>query len=161
MHDRPILADQPVEKGRLADVGTTDDRNRQVGVVGIGDHRRRSVDLGISHLGEQIDDRVQQVPDPVAVNRTHGQGFAQPQRHQLPDLVLEPLVVDLVGNHDGRPAPSPHELRDLGIVAGDTGGCVDDQQHDVGLGDRALTLPAHLGVEIAVGRRDPTPGVDH
>ena len=162
-----VLPHQPVEQRALADVRPPDDgdawHGRPIVVldrglggprVGLGEGRLAKV------LGKQLDDPVEQVAGPSTVQRTHRDGLADAQAHELPHLGLAALVVGLVGDHDHVGARPPDPVGDVRIVVGQPDRCVDHEQHDVGTLDGSLHLAAHLGVEL-VATRHPTTGVDH
>ena len=98
-------------------------------------------------------------PVPRPCRALTGNGLAQAEAQQLPDLALAAGVVDLVGHEQDRLARAAEQLGDLGVLLGDAGDDVDHEQHDVGVGDGPLGLAADLVVEVAA-RGQPAAGVD-
>ena len=107
-------------------------------------------------LGEHL---VEQVAGAAAVQRGDRERLAEAEAHQLPDHRFATGVVDLVGDDDHGGVASTQQVGHPGIEIGHPGGDVEDQQHDVGLGDRRLGLARHLGVEL-VAAAHPAAGVD-
>ena len=66
VHDRALVAHEAVEQRRLADVRAADDRDREDAVVG----RRRSASSARG-LGQRVDERVEEVAAPPAVDGRH------------------------------------------------------------------------------------------
>ena len=154
VHDHPLLADQAVEQGRLADVGPADERHREHLLAVVGG------ELGlVLGFGQQLDQGVEQVAGPEAVQRADRVRLTEAEREQLPHERLARRVVDLVGQHQDRLITAPEELRDPGVLLGDAGRHVGDEQHDVGLVHGPLALTAHLLVEHGAAGH-PTAGVD-
>src|SRR5262245_59394334 len=121
-HD-PILAGQPVEQTRLADVGLAHD----------GDPARAAlVGLLLDQGGRQgCHDRVEQIATPPAVQGRNGVRLADSQGPQGRRLGLATLVVDLVRGQDDR-LPGASQDADHGLVGvGDADGRVNDEEHGV------------------------------
>ena len=101
VHDGALLADEPVEQRRLADVGAADDGDREH-LVGqrppASAARSSSASLG----REVLDDRVEQVAGRPAVQRAHRVRVAEAERQELPRRALVAGVVDLVGHEQRR-----------------------------------------------------------
>ena len=161
--DRALVADQPVEQRRLADVGPPDEGHpRACGAVGpsaasaalLRPARRSSW-----HRRAAGDHLVEQVARPPTVQGADRPRVAEAERDELPGVGLPAGVVDLVdhqAHRAGRPAGAPGHGQ---VLVGDPDGHVDHQQDDVGLGDGPLGLRAHLGVEGVAGGQ-PAAGVD-
>ena len=91
----------------------------------------------------------------------HRVRLTEPERHELPAVVLAAIVVGLVGDEDHVVATPSQPVGDRLVVVGDANGRVDDEQHDVGPADGGLDLARHLGVQRrcrAAGH--PASGVD-
>ena len=148
--DHSVLAGQPVQQARLADVGASEQG-----------HSVRPPDDGssVELLGHCREQRVEQLPRSPAVQRRHGERLTQAQAPQRRRLELLAGVVDLVGRQDdGLLGPSQH-LDDGFVGVGDAHLGIDDQQHDVGGIDGHLSLRSHPGSEPARIPL-PSPGVD-
>ena len=149
VHDAAVVADQSVEQRRLADVGTTDDGDAEDALVA-SRHRRRSASSRLDSLGSAgastISSSRSPVPRPCsALDRAR---ITETERHELPDLRLVPLVVDLVDDQQHRPleprAADPATRSSSSVTPTDA---VDDEHDDVGLTDGSFALRAHLVVE--------------
>ena len=86
--------------------------------------------------------------------------LAEAEGHGLPDQRLAAGVVDLVGDEQHLAGGErAHDLGDAGVLLGDAGDGVDDEQHGVGLADGLLALAADLRVEVGAAGH-PAAGVD-
>ena len=97
-------------------------------------------------------------PVPRPCSALTGYGIAEAERDELPDGRLPVGVVDLVDHEAHRRTGPPDHLGRGQVLVGHPDGHVDDHQDDVGLGQGALGLLAHLGVE-RVARGQPPAGV--
>ena len=152
-NDRALLAEQGVEQRRLAHVGAPHDRKREFGLVG----RNRA-------FGRQaLDDRVEQIARPLAVQRRDDNRFAESQSRELAGhLQLDAFRFGLVRGQDHRPARLAHDVHDVVVERRKTGRGVDDEDDDVGFVCRDLGLGARLARHIvaAAHTRIDTGGVD-
>ena len=79
VHDRAVVADQPVEQRRLPHVRPADDRDRERAVV-LG-HRRP-----VGRSGQRVDERVEQVAAPPPVDRGDRERVAEAELDERPDV---------------------------------------------------------------------------
>jgi hypothetical protein len=106
MDDRAVLADEPVEQRRLADVGATDDGDARCVGIGrrplllVGGVDLDRLDLMCFRLREPVDDHVEQIAGAAAVQGAHRVRLAEAERHELPAFLLAAVVVGLVRDHD-------------------------------------------------------------
>ena len=128
--DHPLLAEQRVEQARLADVRPPEDR----------DADRLLPRLGRPAPGQSRDDRVQQVARAVAVDRRDRDRVAEPEPVELERLGLAARFVDLVRDQEDRLAGVAEDRCKLLVAGGDPGPRVDDEEDEVGLGDRPTGL---------------------
>ena len=149
--DRALLAGQPVEQARLADVGAADQRDAARAALGLVRFARR--------VGQRREHGVEQVAAAPAVQPADRVRLAQAERPQFGGVGLAALVVDLGdGEHDRTPGAA-QGARDDQVGLGGAGAAVDDEQHEVGGGDGALGLRRHHRLQPA-GVRLPAAGVD-
>ncbi len=121
----------------------------------------------LHRVGQRGDEGVEQFARQPAVNRRHRHRIAEAEPLERPDVGLAPLVVDLVRHHDhGRLCPL-QQLGDLGVLVGDPGRHVDDEEHDIGHAHGLGRLRAHfrgehrlLAREPGLALGEPPPGVD-
>ena len=157
VHDRTLIADQPIEQRRLPDVRPPDDGNSRHPICLCLEGFVDGVLGGL--FGQTGDDEIEHVARPPAVKGTDGDGIAETEAGELPDLQLAAVGVDLVDDHEHIGADATKELRNAIVLVGDAHRGVDDQQDDVGIGDRSLRLLAHLAIEGVLGGQPPA-GVD-
>ena len=115
--------------------------------------------LGAGGLRQELDDLVQQVPHPSAVQRAHHHRLAEAEPGELPGVGLAPVRVDLVRDDNHLLAVPAHELGNNGVVPGDARRRVDHEEHEVGGPEGAERLLGHLHVEL-VATFEHSPGVD-
>ena len=73
-----------------------------------------------------------------------GNRIAEPEAMELERLRLASGLVDLVRDQEDRLARAAQDRRQLLVARRDPVPCVDDEEHEVGLGDRAARLVGHL-----------------
>jgi hypothetical protein len=132
--DGALVAGQPVEQRRLADVGSADDR-----------HRGRRLAGGVDRLGRGQDRRHRgdQRLDPEAVlGRDRMQGV-DPQGVELAHQLVLLRRVDLVHRHEQRLAEPAQPLQQHAVERVETGAAIDDHDHGVGRLGCQQRLPAH------------------
>ena len=155
-----ILADEPVEERRLANVRPADDGDAEDPVVfGLG--------LVLRCFRQRVDDGVEQLARQAAVDRGDGHRLPQPEAREVPEVGFATLVVDLVRNDDRGRVRLLQQTRDARVLLGDAGRDVDDQQHEIGRPGCFGGLLAHLGRELRLLAREagvalgePAAGVD-
>ena len=158
VHDRAVLADEPVEQRALADVGPADDRD--TGRVALDGDRDDVLlgprvvvdDLQLGRHGlvaEPLEHHVEQVAGAAAVQRAHRRRVAETERQELPQVLLAALVVALVGDHHHLVVAAAQPVGDGLVVVERADARVDDEQHEVGLANGGLDLAADLVVELA------------
>ena len=135
--DDPVLAGELVEQAGLADVRLAE-QGDPTRTHGRGERVPR-------RLRQRVEDGVEQVPAPPAVQRRDGVRLPEPQVPQRRGLGLGPLVVDLVRREDHRLPGLAQHLDDRGVGVGDADGRVDDEHHRVRGVDRDLGLRGHAG----------------
>ena len=86
--------------------------------------------------------------------------LTEPERKELPALVLPAVVVGFVGDDDHLAPVATQPAGDRLVLVGHPDGRIDHEQHNVGATNGRLHLAAHLDLEIAAGRR-PAARVDH
>ena len=120
---RTVLAGQPVEQRRLADVGSSDQRHADDSLAW-----RIRLTGGLTvvmRVRQQIDQPVQEVAGAAAVQGTDRERLTEPQTQQLPDDRLMGSVVHLVGHHQDRFVASAQQGRHPVVVVGQPDGGVD------------------------------------
>ena len=166
VNDDPLGPDQPVEKRRLADVRAPDDRHRgdDGGLPGAGVDVRNFLPL-VSESGDRFPDGeprhddVEEVPDTASVEGRNGHRVPQSEAREFPGVLLACGGVHLVRDDEhGRTGASQY-LGDGVVFGGDPGRHVDDEEHDVGLGDRRAGLVGNEQIEPVTPRHDAA-GVD-
>src|SRR5579884_2217742 len=85
---------------------------------------------------------------------------AEAERVELVGLGSLGGGIDLVRHEQHRPAPRAEQPGDLPVLRGEPRARVDHEQHDVGLVDRPLRLPADQAGERLAGARHQPAGVD-
>ncbi len=153
----PLLADQPVEQGRLADIGPADDRQQQ-GPLGI-DRFVFLVALGfLVFLGHRLDvpgQRLVQVAQALAVLGRHRDRIAQSQRVRLGQALLAGAALAFVGDHDHLVGALAQPAREALVERHDARPRIDQEQHGVGAVDRPLGEAAHARLQRLAARRLP------
>ena len=110
-------------------------------------------------VGQHVEDGVEDVATPPAVQGGDGPGLAEPEVPEGGGVGLGALVVDLVGDEHDRLARPAQQLDDGLVVVGGADGGVDDEHHDVGEVDGDLGLLGDPQVD-AGGVDLPAAGVD-
>ena len=126
--DHPLGAEEGVDQRGLADVGAADRPRR-------GRRPRRPPRRGA--LAEQLDQRGRagrRVPRPCVAETAIGSPRPSPWNSAAEVLVAG--AVDLVDDDEDGDVGAAQRLRQLGVAGAQPGAAVDDQQDDVGLGDR-------------------------
>ena len=98
--------------------------------------------LGRSAPGQARDDRVEQVARAVAVDGRDRDRVAEAEPVELERLRLAPRLVDLVRDQEDRLARVAEDRRQLLVAGRDPGPGVDDEEDEVGLGDRRRACSA-------------------
>ena len=142
--DRALLAEQLVEERRLADVRPAEDRDADRVVV--GHDAARDAGQAVEHL-------VEQVAGVRAVQRRDRERVAEAEAVQLERERRLRRVVDLVREQQHVLLRLAQDLRELLVARRDAGARVDDEQHEVGLGDRGARLLRDLARDRDAGRR--------
>ena len=132
--DHALLSDQRVEQARLADVRTAEDRDADRLLSGL----RRAA------ARQPRDDRVQEVAGAVAVDRGDRDRVAEPEAVELERLRLGAGLIDLVRDQEDRLARAAQDRGQLLVAGRDARPRVDDEEDEVGLGDRAARLLGDL-----------------
>ena len=94
----------------------------------------------------------------------HGTRLTEPEALERPHVGLAAFVVDLVDDDEHGLVRLVQHARDALVLLGEPDDAIDDEEHHVGVDERALGLPAHharerLGAGARVGR-EPAAGVD-
>ena len=132
--DRALLADELVVERRLADVRPAEDRDADRVVL---DRSRRFARQPVEHL-------VEQVAGVRAVQAGDRERLAEAEPVELEREALLRRVVDLVREHEHVLLRLAQDLRELLVARRDPGAGIDDEQHEVGLGDRGARLLGDL-----------------
>ena len=148
--DVALLADEGVDDGALADVGTAYDG--KAGDVG--------VDVVLGLLGELADDDVEQVAGTVAVGGGDAEGVAQAEGVELGCAILLLGAVGLVGGKDDGGLRAAQDVGHLLVEVGDAVLDIDHEEHHVGFLDGDEHLLADLLLEDVVGVDHPAAGID-
>ena len=131
--DHALAAEQCVYEARLADVRAAEDRD--------ADRFRRELLTRRSSVRLEVaDDLVEQVAGAVAVERRDRDRIAEPELVQLECERVVLRVVDLVREHEHRLVRLAQDLRDLLVAGSDPELRVDDEEHEVRLGDGLARL---------------------
>ena len=155
VHDRAVVADEPVEQRRLADVGAADDRDREdaVAVVAVAaGSRPRLRPRG----GSAATSASSRSPLSPAVERRDVYGSPRPSRANSQRVDLAPLVVDLVDDDDHRLPRPLQDSRDAGVLVGDAGVDVDDE-HDQTSASRIARSACSLTFAASAGSSAVSP----
>ena len=146
--EQALLAEQPVDQRRLADVRTADHRDAN-GTVGV------RIDLlilgrrgGVLRQGGA--DRVVEVGEALAVLGGERDRIAEAERVGLGGAGARASLA-LVGDDDHRLAGAPHDVGEGAVDRRQAAAHVDQEQHRVGAADRHLGLRHHARGQ-AVGR---------
>jgi len=150
--DDPILAREPVEQARLADVGSADERYTAGSAAGIG-----IADL--RELGQDREKGIQDVTAAATVQSRDGPWLTQTEGPQHGRVGLDACVIDLVGHEDDRLAGLAQELDHCIVGVGGANGRVDDEHDSVCELYRDLGLFGDTQVD-AGGVHLPAAGVD-
>ena len=103
--------------------------------------------------GSMRDDRVEQVARAVAVQRRERDRVAEAEPVELERARVLPRVVDLVREQEHRLAGAAQDLGQLLVARRDPRARVDDEQDEVGLGDRRPRLLDDRARDRRSGRR--------
>ena len=142
--DGALLAQQRVEERGLADVGLADERQREF--------RSRLGGAGLRR--EPIDDRVEQIAGPLAVNRRDRKRFAETEPRELAVHGRQGARrLGFVGDQQDRVFRAAENHRDVEVDRVETVLRVDDEHDHVGVAGRVLRL-------LARAERDRVVGID-
>ena len=148
----PVLADQAIDQGRFASVRTADDRDgdRFVGCLGffIVFRQRQGQHGGV------------EIRHALAMLSRDGDGFAQAQAERLQHTGFRRLTLGLVGRDDHRPALAPQHIGEDQVARRHALPRIDDEQRQIRLIDRQLSLHAHARLQALVGDVLKAGGVD-
>ena len=157
--EQAILADQAVDQGGLAGVGPSHDGDtdrlvRRQGLVVIV----LVVDVGVQRRGG----------DHGGVEVAHALAVFGGDRHRLAETEVPGFqspgvahaALGLVGDHDHRLVRAAQHLGEELVECDHTVPGVDDEEHDLGLGDSQLGLAAHPRLQALVGDVLEAGGVD-
>ena len=132
VHDRALLADEPVEQRRLADVGPADDRDREDPVVGIGVAASSSVVVRSGSGGSAATIASSNSPDRRPCSAETGTGSPSPRRANCQiSASRRSSSTLLTATITGVVAALQH-ARDARVLLGDAGDDVDDEHDHVG-----------------------------
>ena len=147
--DLALFAKEPVDQGRLADIGTPHDRHANA---------RRIAFVLPTGFRQMLRDGVGQIRHAPAMRRRHRAAIAETQRGELMDGRCR-YAVDLVdGNNDGLAALA-QVTRDIPVAGHQTFSSIGNEHGDIRLGDRQHRLVRHLFVD-ASGLVRQSPGID-
>ena len=93
------------------------------------------------------------------MERTGGNGIAEPEAHVLPDLTLAARVVSLISNDQNFGAGTANPIGNQLVIVGQRRRGIDDEEDDIGLAYGLFDLTRHLGFEFGPSRH-PAAGVD-
>jgi len=111
--------------------------------------------LGRERWRQELDHGVQQVAGAPAVQRADRERIAHAEGDELPRRRLAVGVVDLVDHQPDRWPGAPDDLGRGQVLVGHPGGHVDDQEHDVGLGQRRSACSLTLAVSASPPANQP------
>ena len=148
--DHALLAEEGVDQRRLAGVGAPDDGNAD-------GPRRTSLKAGIGlrlvrRLAALPDDRLQaqrrqhighEVDQAFAVLGRDGDRLAEAQLESGVEARLPYAPLALIGDDDNRAPRGAHELGEHLVARRHAFARIDQEQHEIGLGERRLGLLAH------------------
>ena len=133
--EHPLLPGELVQQARLADVGAAE-QGHPPGAAVRGD--------GLGRRGWQcVEDHVEEVTAPPAVQRAHRNRLAEPERPERCSRRLTRGIVDLVGGQDDRLAGPAQHGGDGLVGVGDADDGISDEQHCVRCVYREPCLSGH------------------
>ena len=148
--DHPVRMRQGVDQGRLAGVGAADGGDLHHGVG------RLEVVAGGEHLLDQLGEGV---PVAILMGRD-GDRLAAPELVELAPPVVHLRGVGLVHDQDDRRVDVAEPLRDLLVEGHHAVADIDDEEDQVGLGQRRLDLTVDVvGQVVAIDHADAA-GID-
>jgi hypothetical protein len=178
---QPFLAQKPVDQGRLAGIGTSDNGNPQrlglvilrsliliVGAPGhgdvdIGDSFGQRIVLGgkTAFLAKGLDNGITQIKHAAAMLGRNRTGFAQAEPEGIIHTGFRALGFGLVGHQHNRLAALSQDIRQQFVGRGQPGLGVDQEQGAVGLIHGRFALGAHAAFQ-RIGSCDfEAGGIDH
>jgi len=148
----PLLADQAVQQGRLADIRPADNRQQQrtfgrVLVLPWTFRRLGAFVLVLRRGGDVADQGIMQVAQPLAVLGRERHWRAETEAMCLGQALLAGAAFALVGDHDDLGSPATQPRCEALVERHDAGAGVDQEKHDIGAVDGALGEAAHARLE--------------
>ena len=147
-----IFAQQPVDQGALAHVGTSDDRHpdavelRPVGRVGLEARQRR----------------LEERHHPLIVSRRDRMRLAEAETMEIRDSHVEVESLRLVDGQDHGFAAAARQLRHELVLGRKTRPSIDQYDQTVRLGNRSFGLRDHEALDlVGVGVLHQPTGIDH
>ncbi len=123
-HHHALLAQEPVDERRLADVRPSDDRDRGL-VRGV-----RSLGCA-APIGQPGNDLVEQLGDAVAMLGGNLDHRLEPQLVKLEHAPARAAIVGLVHRHHDRPAHHADAARDLLVARDQTLASIHDEDEEI------------------------------
>lgn len=166
---KPLLAQHPVDEGRLASVGTPDNGNTQ-GTGGGASFRPLRllilVFLGLDrdiHVRQRLltrvcrflgllDDgkqRVIQIGEAFAMLGGHGNGIAKAETEGFVEPPLSRTAFGLVCDQDHGGVGAAQDVREMLVARRQSGARVDHEEHRIRIADGLVGLGAHAALERA------------
>src|SRR5690606_22894039 len=137
-----LVADQPIDQGRLADVRSADDGD--LGALDLGDL------VGLARL-ERREHGFDQRIDALAVQRRDRERRAETEPEEVRARERRFHALRLVHGHRDPLAGAAQALGDPLVLGRDAVAMIDDEDHDVGLLERRVDLLLDERLEAAAG----------
>ena len=157
--DHSILAEQRVDESRLADIRPPDDGDAQwMRRLGLDHFASRNLRRSLARAARLLDD-LGDIADADAVLGGDRQRLAEPERVGFVDARLGRAALAFVRREDHLFAGAAHQFGEDLIRGHDAGPRVDQEQHEIGLGDGSFRLLAHARREPLIPGLQPR-GID-
>ena len=155
--EQPVLAEHAIDQGRFAGIGTADDgelerAGRRILIV-VQFDRLQVIEVGLQCL--------EQVAHALAVFGRQRHRLAEAERERLDQPGFARAALCLVGDEHHRRWAGAQPAGDFLVERSHPGAGVDDEQRDIGPGERGLGLRAHPPGQAGRVLVLPAGGVDH
>ncbi len=151
--DHPFFPEQRVDERRLADVGSTDDRDPNGLLAGLRACVVRGWNRGRRHGQGELG----KLRDVFAVGGRNRVRLTEPELVELVRRAAGCQPLRLVGGENDGPAGAAQKVGDVTVLLGQPLPGVDHEDHDIGLGDCLACLPGHFVKDAVLRHRfEPT-----